>query len=73
MTVLQWAGPYEHSEIDGYFPHSLFLPHCLSVIPRFLFFPFSPTFPAPNTKLQAFAFMEVQSHYFFAVGGLNCG
>lgn len=41
MTVLQWAGPYEHSEIDGYFPHSLFLPQCLSV-PLFQFL--TPTF-----------------------------
>lgn len=55
---LHWAGPYEHSKIDGYFPHSLFLSQCLCVIPRFLFFTVTPSFPVPNTNFQAFAVME---------------
>lgn len=73
MTVLQWAGPCERSEIDGYFPHSLSQPQCLSVMPRFLFLSFSPSIPVLNTNFQAFAFIEVQSHCLGAVGGLNCG
>lgn len=70
MTVLQWAGPWEHSEIDGYFPHSLFLPlsECYSQIP---IPPLSLT-PVPNTNIKAFTFIEKQSCYLPVVEGLNC-